>query len=1774
MNQTKKHTTGKKLLALLLALIMSVSLLPMSVFAADLGTEAPIVEGQTQQDAALDESSGEEEIVDSQEPVVEDPAPVQEDTTEDDVDTLAMEGDVAVQAATINYVEKKKSVSLKNDSTFYRIFLLDCGRKYFTVKEIEGIIDLLAENNFTHIELAFGNEGLRFLLDDMSLRVGGNDYSSTEVTAAIQTGNKTLTTASSGELSESNMDTIIQYANKKGIGVIPLFNAPGHMYTVVSAMDTLNVGAKSVNVETGSGGKTTNMAIDPTDPAAVNFVQALMQKYVNYFTKKNCTMFNIGADESGISSSTYSAYAKLVNSHAAMVQNAGMVAMAFNDGIYNPDYTSYLNGVEFDDDIVISYWTHSNYATAAALAKKTFVINSTHNNWYYILGNNNSSWAGYNTAIAQMANVKCNQVDSGYTTTHGCTLAVWCDYPGKSYSDNASRVATLIQTMYTQNKDYFTPVTPQPVVSIVDNNGVAVSAMKVGDTVTLTLSSGDEASWSVEPADVIELSATTRAATATGATVTAKALKAGTATVTATVGSDKYETKITVTDVGDETYTSEETINLVIGETKDVTISGKNLSTDGKTYVTKDPSVATVTVTGEDEKPGDLKYNEVSVSYSTLAGSNSGWTRTQYYYLVNDIYYPVYAYRQYYYGYYYYYYGYSTTDNASNVQRIGYSYNGNSTVRVYEQSGAQTVPASTTITFEGVNEGKTTVVIDNVLYTIIVTKEDTTNVSALPIQTWFTNCDIEVDLTAYNGGQTTGEFVSGSWQDNKKPYYVSVSAGDAYGKDGVPLSEVLPATMYRYENSNTYWLQEYSGKVEKELVLWSGRIHSSGNIQLISGKDYSNTGAEFQYVRYFGGTWAVSADRVKWTKVTGTGSTTSASTCTEQLAVYYMMRSKITTEVTTDVADWGYVKSDNNYSTQITAKQYVILDFAVKYEGGTRNPNTFPQDGKTFVFHCTPNDASGSVIKESSNVYYRQLNNFRGVNTSEYEIYMVTVTMTKDAAGDTLSSTTSYTYDGEERIVWAIDQETHDNCGLNDYQAITSGDTTYSGCKIGGDPYVRGVEVYNQHGALITYYIRLKTAPEDSLRVHYINKTTGEEFYNYSISVKQGTVFDASFDQVAPNSTALTGNTVENYLGFTETVIAELQKISGIGAQYRYSNYTCVDTSRNDDGKDVYLYYTFVTTKTFVVDFGLPVVIRPADIAERLSQANIERMSIVAKTKYADIERNNADFSFSYKLTATIDGQDDINVTYYGTNSENKPDNATYTVSMIPASTVYYEDSFAKFYGSDGAEQKEFAQTTDSDTMGTWYVDGAKENSTPDQALEELGTKQNVYGYDPVYNNSTTFSMGSAKKVTVDASVTKAPTATFTFKGTGFDIISLTDNNSGAIVVDVVGKNSSYNESLLVNSYYGYVYNEETGEWKIDNTAQDNALYQIPVMKVTGLDYDEYTVTINVGYGKFFDKTGDSQYSFWLDAIRVYDPMGKDYADYTQDQEGYPQYIKLRAALAKDAASVDDTNLLFIDGAEKAEVSLYKNYGPNNEVYLAKGQAISFKLTGDLGKIATIQVGAKKPDGSAAVMIVNNENVSIANSATEMYYTITRDINNCVTITNTGADILSLTNLKVTFTSAGAVSLTKTSTQEQANAVAAVRALFTAPEPDPEPVVFAPEYFQATWNRGTVKVGQKATLTVKTSADVESVTVNGQDIGNYRVRTERTGWGWNAKKVTYHVFTFTVTATEAGTLDYSVIAANAEGVNSEAITATLTVQAAAQRPGFGGWLDKIFSRWF
>lgn len=85
---------------------------------------------------------------------------------------------------------------------------------------------------------------------------------------------------------------------------------------------------------------------------------------------------------------------------------------------------------------------------------------------------------------------------------------------------------------------------------------------------------------------------------------------------------------------------------------------------------------------------------------------------------------------------------------------------------------------------------------------------------------------------------------------------------------------------------------------------------------------------------------------------------------------------------------------------------------------------------------------------------------------------------------------------------------------------------------------------------------------------------------------------------------------------------------------------------------------------------------------------------------------------------------------------------------------------------------------------------------------------------------------------------------------------------------------------------------------------------------------------------------------------------------------------------------------------------------------------------------------------------------------------------------------------------------------------------------------FNPDRFDASWSRN-VRKGDTAKLTVKTSEDVEAITVNGETIDSYVERNERTGWGWWAKTVTYREFTYTTKANV--TEDFTVCAVNAEG---------------------------------
>lgn len=1703
----------------------------------------------------------------------------------------------------------------------YRIVHLDCGRKYFSKDWIIALMYEAKAAGYNQVQLAFGNKGLRFLLKDMSV----NNYDTQAVTAAIQAGNEAYYDAGEkNELTEAEMNDIFAAANEIGIEIVPLFNTPFHMEAVITAMGQLNI----QDAYYGNNKACLNLSND----YATAFVKALMQKYITYFQGNGCKYFNFGADEYvGGWNNTFYSYA---NDVAKMISEAGMTARAFNDSFrYNSN--TYISN-EYLKDVCYWYTGYSGnlYSGAKTIADSGYNLINTNKDYYYVLdssksseyklssgnyNNGNNSWENYAGGFSNTTYNNWNTAvgNGNYTATPaGSMFCIWCDEPGQgTETEVAQQIRMILRVIGARMKNENTYKASNvlveggfkadgtinvPTNNTTVGNGSGNATTADNDTVRVTgpnLAALTAPEHTGEIAGIKAVDGRIKAYNVTPST--ADNNYTGEAEVRIKIPAEWDSSKViafivedgtakdidgTATEDGWYVFTAphfsvmgiyEKAVEYLDGGTYDVPkggelkldrIEGKNLAGE---YPTADSSIATVEVTGEDEKTGSgFEYIQKDVNYPAYCTS-SEWTKLEgyyYYYGYSSTPYEVYV-RKYtdrrnrtYYQYAY--------RNGYKYTIIGSTQDGNATAKLYERV-SNTQPAYTDITFKGHEIGTTTVVIGGKKYTINVI-DPVLAEQKLPINLWITNTGVVP--TGWSNNNPV-EFTYSDDSGNRRSIYtLKASHSTVNSPNGISLSSILPQVTGTAKSwdGNTY-----------NVTYWKSAYHTAENRQSTDGwTNYSHKGTKFEYIRFYESSWAYSVDGITWVNIENVGAE-AGDTNKNQVCIWYRQVTTVTSEVTTEIVDWGPI--------QYSANQ-CLLDFAVKYDGTADIiPNSFPVTGKTMGFAC-PTDqdvplGNGYVVEDTDGTYYRTVYGIAGVETSNYEVYMITLTPSSDshtAYINSGSTQTSYTYGGTEKIAWAKTEADANSTELNKMPNV----------KYGGEPFLESVKIYQYQGLLVTYYLRAKQTP-DSLTVHYAIQGSETAFYEYNIAVNQGTTFNSGIALDHSQDPYVGGpllyGTVTNSNGETITVSSNLATLQGLEPQYRYSKYEIVGFRKDD--KNVWIYYTFTREHTYVIDFGLPLKIKFSDFGvtndAAIDTVSLWKEQIVHENKglygTANVIMNDTEGKY---VLYTLDKPLDQNITiplYVKFNQRGDNDKPQlFTANIIPATNVYYEDSFAKFTNGSYVDGESNSQEI------KWGNEGTSTEANATQALEALGTKENVYGYDPAYKNSTMFSMGSARKVTVTSTMATTgvvwPTAQFTFKGTGFDIISLTDNTSGAIFVDVVNAKTGVKaKSLFVNNYYGYKYNEATQTWETVQTG-NNALYQIPVIAVRDLGYDEYNVVISVAYNTFFDKTTKQEYSFWLDAVRMYDPMGESVntgETYKPDGEAYPQYIKLRSELKKlNGDGTASSGALFIDGKENANISEYANYGPNNEVYLAKGQAITFKLVGEnLSKIATVQIGAKSPNSSAektATMKVGADvKQEILGTATEMYYDISavKD-GRIVTITNTGEAILSLTNLKITYTEGNqTVSLGEVSAEQQTQAVQMVRALFAPapvePEPEPEPEkTFEPERFEASWSRNVMQ-GRKATLTVKTSEDVEAITVDGQTIRSYRTRTERVGFGRRAKRITYREFTYSMVAQESA--DFSVTAINAEGTESEAITARLTVKT---RPNSLRDMWDWFKGWF
>ena len=339
-------------------------------------------------------------------------------------------------------------VSAQSEDTFSRVLHLDNGRKYFSKDWIIALVNEMEAAGYNQLQLAFGNDGMRFLLDDMSVTVNGTTYSDDAVTAGIKQGNKNYYNAGdANELTQAEMTEIVNYARSRGIDVVPHMNMPGHMDAILDAIEY--VGISNAHF---TGWNTSVRSLNLNNDTAVAFTHALLEKYVAYFDSLGCQYFHIGADEFGndaygenmmgfpnMGDDLYAKFAKFVNDAAAIVKTAGMTPRAWNDGISYQGYSE-----SFDTDIQITYWSSGwpgyNVASASSLRNSGHEMINTHGSYYFILTGNNG-----------ITNPSSSALDFDNNTFMGSTISdpvgsmfcIWCDVPGSATEQEVAEAARI-----------------------------------------------------------------------------------------------------------------------------------------------------------------------------------------------------------------------------------------------------------------------------------------------------------------------------------------------------------------------------------------------------------------------------------------------------------------------------------------------------------------------------------------------------------------------------------------------------------------------------------------------------------------------------------------------------------------------------------------------------------------------------------------------------------------------------------------------------------------------------------------------------------------------------------------------------------------------------------------------------------------------------------------------------------------------------------------------------------------------------------------------------------------------------------------------------------------------------------------------------------------------------------------------------------------------------------------------------------------------------------
>ena len=560
-----------------------------------------------------------------------------------------------------------------------------------------------------------------------------------------------------------------------------------------------------------------------------------------------------------------------------------------------------------------------------------------------------------------------------------------------------------------------------------------------------------------------------------------------------------------------------------------------------------------------------------------------------------------------------------------------------------------------------------------------------------------------------------------------------------------------------------------------------------------------------------------------------------------------------------------------------------------------------------------------------------------------------------------------------------------------------------------------------------------------------------------------------------------------NFLGWAVNDVTATKADYAGGATVNISEIDSIDLN-NTENITFYAVWELtddsVVDDTVVADFGLALSLSPysndtailsthttkvaSSTAFGFSTDSGTTLSSTATGSYGEFSIDEDAYTVTYTPSAVMLDVEEITLYSKLVYSDGSVKILSNTLTITPASNIYYEESVMSVKAADATNTKKLEWTTDGTATNTYY--------TP--------AEEDVVGFENAYDVADAkYSNGTAKTVTVTSESKNSKNNTFDFVGTGIDIISRCDSTTGILLINVkkeVDGKMTFVKSSLVDTYcadgtfnqtpifswsgvhgkytveIGALYLTTAGalnatsttdttkginkssfidtglEMNVSKSFDENVLQamldEAGVEEVSAEDvelvwFDDNSI-FNGGTGVAATTKGTrttttvTSLANYIDGFRVYNPLGTDSDAYTEANVSYANVIdNLTPVSSTDGSAITNLyGIAYLTGLASDVTSVtfaeYQEAGPTGELYLNSGKAISFKI--NRGEGEKVMLGLRAVNGATTIN-VNGHDISI-NSATEMYY----DISNCITTTgdviitieNTGSTLVAVNHIK------------------------------------------------------------------------------------------------------------------------------------------------------------------